>query len=142
MEHCFFIDSEDFITLDAIASKIMIQYPGKNTFSLQGELGVGKTTFIKSFCKHLGVIDSLSSPTFSLINRYRTKDQGIVFHLDMYRIKTIDEALEAGIEEALYSDNYCFIEWPEIIASILPENFVSLKLLLNTKTFQRTIKVR
>ncbi len=142
MKQRFFVDSEDFITLDATASKIILQHPGIYTYTLQGELGVGKTTFIKSFCNHLGVIDSLSSPTFSLINRYRTKNTGVVFHLDMYRIKTIDEALEAGAEEALYSDNYCFIEWPEVIAPILPENFVSLELLLNTKTLQRTIKVR
>lgn len=88
--------------------------------AFHGDLGAGKTTFIKAVCQQLAVIDNISSPTFSIINQYTTSDDKIIYHMDLYRIKSNEEAIHAGIEECIYSGNACFIEWPEKI-SFLPE---------------------
>ena len=85
-----------------------------------GEMGSGKTTFIKAMCACLGVVDAMSSPTFSIINEYVTSDNQRIFHFDFYRIKNEAEAFEIGTEEYFYSGNYCFIEWPEKIPSLIP----------------------
>jgi len=87
---------------------------------LYGEMGSGKTTFIKALCSHLGVTDVMNSPTFSIVNEYLTRDQKKIFHFDFYRIKNEAEAYDIGTEEYLYSGNYCFIEWPEKIPSLIP----------------------
>lgn len=91
-----------------------------------GEMGAGKTTLIKEICKQLGVTDSMSSPTFALVNEYQTKDNGTVYHFDLYRIKNTEECLDIGMEEYVYSGNYCFIEWPETAVPLLPPNYCSL----------------
>jgi tRNA threonylcarbamoyladenosine biosynthesis protein TsaE len=96
-------------------------------FLFYGEMGAGKTTFIKSICQALGVADTVSSPTFSIVNEYDSP-HGPVFHFDFYRLKTETEAMDLGYEEYLYSGNYCFIEWPEKIPNLLPEN--ALKVVL------------
>ncbi|MHB8260081.1 MAG: tRNA (adenosine(37)-N6)-threonylcarbamoyltransferase complex ATPase subunit type 1 TsaE [Bacteroidia bacterium] len=94
-----------------------------------GEMGSGKTTLIKEICKQLGVTDSMSSPTYALVNEYHTKENSTIYHFDLYRIKSIEECLDMGMEEYLYSGNYCFIEWPEIalpLLSSLPESCCNL----------------
>ena len=84
-------------------------------------MGAGKTTIIKQLCKNMGVIDVVSSPTFGLVNEYQTIDNQTIYHFDCYRIKSEIEALDMGIDEYLYSGNYCFIEWSEKIYNLIPE---------------------
>lgn len=92
-----------------------------------GEMGAGKTTFIKVFCAALGVADTVSSPTFSIVNEYHYPE-GIIYHFDFYRLKNQTEALDLGVEEYLYSGEYCLIEWPEQIPDLLPENFIRIRI--------------
>lgn len=108
-------------------------------FLLQGDLGAGKTTFIKAFCHVLGSNDQFSSPTFALVNEYRTTEDQPIFHFDFYRIKDADEALDIGFEEYLSSGDYCFIEWPEKIMKLLFGKFVNLE--VKAEESQRIIKV-
>lgn len=104
------------------------------TICLKGELGAGKTTLIKSFCSLLGCNDDVTSPSFSLINQYKT-DKSEIFHLDLYRLKNLEEAMDLGIEELIYSGSYCFIEWYEKIKNVLPtQNVVYCEInILNNK---------
>ena len=92
-----------------------------------GEMGAGKTTLIKAFCAALGVKDSVSSPTFSIVNEYHYP-AGIIYHFDFYRLKNQTEALDLGVEEYFYSGNYCLIEWPEKIPDLLPENYLKISI--------------
>ena len=97
-------------------------------FAFFGELGSGKTTFIKAICNELNVIDIVSSPTFSLINEYRSEEGSTIFHMDFYRINSINEALDIGIEDYFTTNNYCFIEWPEKIETLLPNQTTYVKI--------------
>jgi tRNA threonylcarbamoyladenosine biosynthesis protein TsaE len=90
-------------------------------FAFYGEMGSGKTTLIKAICYHLGVSDTVNSPSFSIINEYRTAAGESIFHFDFYRIKNLEEALDTGFEEYFYRNSWCFIEWPEKIESMLPD---------------------
>ena len=101
---------------------------GKKIIAFYGEMGVGKTTLIKVICKELGVTDTISSPTYSIVNEYRDKNNTPIYHFDFYRIKDIREAYDMGYENYFFSGNYCFIEWPEKIENILPEGCVKIKL--------------
>ncbi len=105
---------------------------GSKKTALTGDLGAGKTAFVKAFCRRMNVKDNVSSPTFALVNEYIFLDENgkeqTIHHLDLYRLKSLDEALDIGIEEYLDDDNYCFIEWPEIIADLLPEETVYMKI--------------
>jgi tRNA threonylcarbamoyladenosine biosynthesis protein TsaE len=94
------------------------------SFAFHGEMGAGKTTFIHALCKELGISDSVSSPTFSIINDYGTYKGLGVYHMDLYRISNEREAIDAGIEEALSSGSYCFVEWPEKASGILPDTMI------------------
>jgi tRNA threonylcarbamoyladenosine biosynthesis protein TsaE len=109
----------------------------RRVFLFSGEMGAGKTTFIKVICEIMAVRSVTSSPTFSIINEYDSP-QGPIFHFDFYRIKNGAEALDLGYEEYFYSGNYCFVEWPEKIANLLPENSVKVEINItgdNTRTF-------
>lgn len=125
--------------LDELAKKLMTQHSLKIWLML-GEMGAGKTTFVKSFCKALQVVDNMSSPTFSIVNEYKTESQSSVFHFDFYRIKNQQEAFDIGIEEYFYSNEYCFIEWPERIPDLLPEQFMQVSIAIENEN-QRTIQV-
>ena len=106
--------------LPAIAAKIISAYP-QNIIAFYGEMGLGKTTFIKVLCAHLGVAtNQIFSPTYSIVNEYLTADNRCVYHFDFFRIKSEQEAFDMGYEEYLYSGNYCFIEWSEKIENLLP----------------------
>ena len=96
-----------------------------NVILFQGAMGVGKTTFIKVLCKHLGVTERVSSPTFSLVNEYQGEERKI-FHFDLYRIEQEQEALDFGIEEYWQENNWCFIEWAERIPSLLPDQYTEV----------------
>jgi tRNA threonylcarbamoyladenosine biosynthesis protein TsaE len=113
--------------LDATATSILSFAPNNRVFLFYGDMGAGKTTLIKSLCKALGVTDNISSPTFAIVNEYRAVNS-TVYHFDFYRLKTETEAMDMGFEEYLYSGNYCFIEWPEKIPELLPENYISINI--------------
>ena len=99
-------------------------------FAFDGQMGAGKTTFIKKLCEEMGTVDVVNSPTFAIVNVYDVEQpyQGEVYHFDCYRLKDIREAMDFGAEEYLYSGNYCFIEWPEMIEPLLPEDTVWVKI--------------
>ncbi len=116
--------------LPEIASALLRAFPERKVFAFKAEMGTGKTTFIKQLCRALGVKDQMSSPTFSIVNEYRTESGKSVFHFDFYRLRSSAEAFEAGLHELLLSGSYCFVEWPEIAPEILPENPVFVEITL------------
>ena len=121
------IEIAQLATLPEAAAELLICSGDRRVFLFYGEMGTGKTTLIKAICQQLGVTDATSSPTFSIVNEYASP-QGAVYHFDFYRIKSEQEALDLGYEEYFYSGNYCFVEWPERIASLLPPNTVSIQM--------------
>ena len=122
--------------INKIASQILEQNPHK-VIVFNGNMGAGKTTFINALCRNLGVLGNTSSPTFSLVNEYQgTTD--IIYHFDVYRLKTESEALDFGIEEYLYSGNWCFVEWSEKIPNLLPKQYSTITI-AETKNGLRTL---
>lgn len=101
---------------------------GSRIFAFNGDMGAGKTTFIHALCEELGVTDAVSSPTYSIINQYRSAGGETIYHMDLYRLKDEDEALNAGVEDSLYSGYYCFVEWPERAPGIFPTRTLPVKL--------------
>lgn len=91
-------------------------------FAFYGKMGAGKTTFIKAICEELGVTDVITSPTFALVNEYTAADGSSIYHFDFYRIKKLDEVYDMGYEDYFYGGSLCFLEWPELIEEILPED--------------------
>ncbi len=110
------------------AAREFIQNMGNgNVFAFYGKMGAGKTTFIKAVCEELGVDDVITSPTFAIVNDYTSsKDDSHIFHFDFYRIKKLEEVYDMGYEDYFYSGSLCFIEWPELIEDILPEEAVKV----------------
>ncbi len=106
--------------MDKVAQAFVATFSVPQTFVLLGEMGAGKTTFIKKICEALGA-NAASSPTFSLVNEYETKSGTKIFHFDLYRIKSLEEALDFGFEEYLDQNAYVFIEWPELVIPLLGE---------------------
>ncbi|HTN68646.1 MAG TPA: tRNA (adenosine(37)-N6)-threonylcarbamoyltransferase complex ATPase subunit type 1 TsaE [Dysgonamonadaceae bacterium] len=100
----------------------------KKIFAFYGEMGTGKTTFIKAVCKILGVAETITSPTFAIVNEYKKKDGKPVFHFDFYRIKNIEDVFDFGYEDYFYSGDICFIEWPELIETLLPDDVVKIQI--------------
>lgn len=122
MEIIFSLDE-----IKQVAKKILLEKPHK-VILFHGNMGVGKTTFIKALSRELGVTDATSSPTFSIVNEYKADDNSMVYHFDMYRLKSEIEALDMGIEDYLYSGNWCFIEWAEKIPNLIPDDFTTINL--------------
>ena len=121
--------SENIIDLELIGKKI-IKYSNKksNIFTFEGEMGVGKTALIKIILKHLKVKDLVKSPTFSIVNEYLTSDNKIIYHFDFFRIKDKIEIINIGFEDYLDSSNFCFIEWPNSIKNLLPNDINKIKM--------------
>ena len=118
------IDSLD--TIHHTARQFIDQIGERTVFAFNGKMGAGKTTFIKAICEEMGVKETVNSPTFSIENEYEGSGNRIIYHFDCYRINNIQEALDLGAEEYLYSGNLCFIEWSENIAPLLPDNLVNV----------------
>ena len=110
------------------AAREFIQHIGEHrVFAFYGEMGAGKTTFIKAICEELGVEDVITSPTFAIVNEYPSSD-GPIDHFDFYRIKKLEEVYDMGFEDYFYSGALCFIEWPELIEEILPDDAVRVSI--------------
>lgn len=132
---------EIIYTLDDVdkVAKQLIQNARTKTLLFYGNMGVGKTTLIKQIVKILGSADEVKSPTFSIVNEYHSKNE-IIYHFDFYRINDIEEAYNFGVEEYLYSNNWCIIEWPDKIQSILPKLVDRIDLDLNSDN-SRSLKL-
>jgi tRNA threonylcarbamoyladenosine biosynthesis protein TsaE len=103
------------------AAKEFVSFTDKySVLAFSGELGAGKTTFINAVCRQLGVTETVTSPTYAIIQEYYSKRKGTIYHLDIYRIKSLDEAIEAGVEDCLLSDKICLVEWPEKAMALFP----------------------
>ena len=126
MEIIFSLDE-----IKQVAKKILAENP-KRVILFNGNMGVGKTTLIKALAKELGVMDATSSPTFSLVNEYEAAKNQLVYHFDVYRLNKENEALDLGIDEYLYSGHWCFIEWPEKIPNLIPEEHSVIHLSLTS----------
>jgi len=117
--------------LKEISQHLIKDFGDNRVIAFYGEMGVGKTTLIKELCQLLGVEDDTNSPTFSVVNEYLTIKKDSVYHFDFYRIETEEEVFDLGYEDYFYSDSFCFIEWPEKIPNLLPENLIKVVLELD-----------
>lgn len=126
--------------LPQVAQQILTAFGNRKVILFYGEMGVGKTTLIKQLCKQLGVEEATTSPTFSIVNEYLANTDQPIYHFDFYRIEEEAEVFDLGYEDYFYSDNYCFVEWPEKIPNLLPEDTVTLKIELGENN-ERLIEV-
>lgn len=122
------IEINNIKDLQEAAKKFLGYFSKPGVFAFYGEMGAGKTSFIQSVCKELNVLDVVTSPTFSLVNEYKSSQHGMLYHFDFYRIQTIREVFDLGYEEYFFQDQYCFIEWPEKIEPLLPESTIKVYL--------------
>jgi tRNA threonylcarbamoyladenosine biosynthesis protein TsaE len=114
-------------TIREAAHEFVSQIGDRRVFAFYGKMGAGKTTFVKAICEELGVDDVITSPTFAIVNEYETTSEPI-YHFDFYRIKKLEEVYDMGYEEYFYSGSLCFIEWPELIESLLPDDAVRVSI--------------
>lgn len=124
---------EDKRHLPAAAKQLITIAANLRILAFYGAMGAGKTTIIKAICKHLGAGDIVSSPTFTIINEYRTPASGHLFHIDLYRITKKEEVFDFGIEEYFSGGSYCFIEWPEMIEELLPPDTLKIRISVGDK---------
>jgi tRNA threonylcarbamoyladenosine biosynthesis protein TsaE len=116
--------------IGSVAKQLLTICGDKRIFAFEAEMGAGKTTLIAEMVKCLGVDQMPSSPTFSIINEYSTVAGDAVFHMDWYRLKDAEEAIHAGVEDCLFSGNYCFVEWPERASSLLPSSTLMIQIIV------------
>ena len=122
------IKIENIEHLASAARKFVDEIGENRVFAFYGKMGAGKTTFIKAICEAMGVKDVVASPTFAIVNEYADAEGQPVYHFDFYRIKNLREAYDIGCEEYFYSGYPCFIEWPEMVEELLPEDVVSVRI--------------
>lgn len=125
--------------LAGVASEILALHPGIRIFALYGAMGAGKTTCIKAFCAALSVRETVSSPSFPIVNHYRSEKGFNVYHFDFYRIESLEEVFDLGYEDYFYSGDHCFIEWPEKVEQLLPSTTV--KIYMEDEAGSRTIRL-
>jgi tRNA threonylcarbamoyladenosine biosynthesis protein TsaE len=116
--------------IEALMPRVAEALAGRRKIALYGEMGAGKTTFTASFCRHFGVTQAVTSPTFSLINEYAFRQpdgrETLIRHLDLYRLKNLGEALDIGVEDLLYDQHYCIIEWPQLLEPMFPGDMAKI----------------
>jgi tRNA threonylcarbamoyladenosine biosynthesis protein TsaE len=127
--------------LPVAARRILECTSGQKILAFYGQMGAGKTTIIKALCKALGAEEIVSSPTFTLVNEYRTNKGTTLYHIDFYRIRKMEEAFDFGIEEYFASGSYCLMEWPELIEEILPPETVRIRITVDDKE-QRILEIQ
>ncbi len=138
MERVFTISSE--ADVEVVAKELISFVRQFRVVAFHGDMGVGKTTFIKALCKQMGVEDRVTSPSFALVNEYQTSNNVLIFHFDFYRLENPSELLDMGYEDYFYSDNICLVEWPEKASEIFPPQH--LKIYMNEKPEgERTLRV-
>jgi tRNA threonylcarbamoyladenosine biosynthesis protein TsaE len=126
--------------LDKAAAQFLEATNGARIFAISGNMGAGKTTFITAVCRVLGATGTIGSPTFSIINEY-SSSKGRILHMDLYRLKDEEEAMQAGVEDALYSGDYCFVEWPEKAPGLFPPGTISVTIeTMNESTRKLTLE--
>lgn len=130
---------EILYSLDELSrvAKEILEFSNEKVFLFYGSMGVGKTTLIKELCLQLGTTDTVSSPTFGIVNEYHS-ESGSIYHFDFYRLEKASEALDLGVEEYFYSDSFVFVEWPEKVKDYLPESVTKLELF---KVDEKTRKI-
>jgi tRNA threonylcarbamoyladenosine biosynthesis protein TsaE len=114
--------------LKPAAQELLVSHPDARVFAFYGKMGAGKTTFIQEICRELGVTDTVLSPSFAIVNVYATYTGNPVYHFDFYRIRKKEEIFDIGYEEYVFSGYYCFIEWPELMEDLLPDNIVKVSI--------------
>ncbi len=125
--------------LHSVAELILQSLDGRSVVLLHGPMGAGKTTLVREIAAVMGSEDSVSSPTFAIVNEYVTSEDESIFHFDMYRIERIEEAIDLGFEEYIHSGNLCFIEWAERVEELLPEDAMLVRIEAPTETQRRFI---
>lgn len=125
--------------IPGLARKILDEYPDERVFALYGDLGAGKTTLIKALCHALGVTEDVTSPSFGIINEYDAGGVDLIYHFDFYRIQKLEEVLDIGYEEYLFSGYYCFLEWADKIEELLPAAYVYITIKKNENNKGRKI---
>ena len=124
MKKQWIVNHED--ELKQVAAEFIEATNGKRIFAFYGQMGSGKTTFIKSLCSYIGVADEMSSPTYNIVNVYKAQEK--IYHMDLYRLNNFEEVWAIGIEDYLVSGKYCFIEWPQLIIHLLPSTTVNVQI--------------
>ena len=132
------IDSED--QLHEVAEALLDSLDGRTVVALRGEMGAGKTTLVRAVAEQLGASDQVTSPTFALVNQYEGAEGERIFHFDFYRIEDEREAFDLGYEEYFYSGDLCFVEWPEKIEGLLPEEMMEVRITVDGPT-ERTFEI-
>ncbi len=128
--------------IEKVAKDIVNQYSDYRLFVLNGEMGAGKTTFSRAFCKHLEVKEDVNSPTFAIANIYTSEKYGEIFHFDFYRLESAQEAVEIGLEDYLYAGNYCLMEWSDIIIDYIPRPYIEISIMHGDTYNVRYIETR
>lgn len=127
--------------LPQVAAELIERFSGHRLFAFYGQMGAGKTTLIQAICRHLGSSDHVTSPTFAIVNEYNSSAGFPIFHFDFYRIRKLEEVYDLGYEDYFFGGNYCLVEWPEKIESLLPDDMVTV--MIETESDQtRIIRAR
>lgn len=125
------IKIENLEQINSAARQFINNIGDRKVFAFYGKMGAGKTTFTKAICEELQVSDVITSPTFAIINEYESPEVGTIYHFDFYRIKKLEEVYDMGYEDYFYSGRLCFIEWPELVEDLLPENVTKVTIVEN-----------
>ncbi len=133
----FSVELSTIKSIEKAAKELIERFPQQRIFAFYGKMGAGKTTFIQAICRQLGTRDNVTSPSFAIINEYKTGLGHSIYHFDFYRIKEMEEAYDLGYEDYFYSGNYCLIEWPEKIEPLLPADFVSVNIEVEDKEVRK-----
>ena len=123
-----YIEINDISEIRLAARRFLSEMGNNKIFAFYGEMGAGKTTFIKAVCEEMGVCEIVTSPTFAIINEYHTDKGEVVYHFDFYRIDKLEEVFDFGCEDYFYSGNVCFIEWPKLVEPLLPPDAVKISI--------------